>query len=103
MFFFFQAGREGATGLLKPEVTTFETEKVWQEVGSMEGALPLVLRADYIFFETQEHKGGGERKEVFSNNIKNVPTAIRNWKKMRTCVSHMTLSAYNVKCVCSFL
>lgn len=63
-FFFFQAGREGAIGLLKSEVTTFETEKVWQEVGSVEGALPLVLRADYIFFETQEHKGGGEKRSV---------------------------------------
>lgn len=40
---FLQVGREGATGLLKPGITTFESEKVWQEVGSMKGALPSVL------------------------------------------------------------
>lgn len=68
----------------------------------MEGALPLALLADYIFLKHRNTKRGGE-KEVFSNNIKNVPTAIRNGEKMRTCVSHMTLSAYNVKCVRSLL
>lgn len=49
-----------------PEVTTFESEKVWQEVGSVEGALPLALQADYIFFETQEHKKGGGKKRKCS-------------------------------------